>query len=387
MLRFLTAGESHGQALVAILEGMPSGLRLAREDIDGQLKRRQIGYGRGARMKIESDRVEILSGVRFGKTLGSPIALLIRNKDWDNWRQELSVERPAMEQKAVTQPRPGHADLAGAIKYNQADIRNVLERASARETASRVAVGAAAKRLLSEFRIDVLSHVIQIGHVKAKLEDITHKELLTKAEASPLRCADQEAGKRMVAAIDQARAKGDSLGGICEIRVTGCPAGLGSYAHWDRRLDGRLCFVLMSIPGVKGVEIGLGFEAASLLGSQVQDEIYHQGQNFTRPTNNAGGIEGGVSNGQDIVMRVAMKPIPTLGKPLQSVDIRTKESFEAFKERADVCAVPAVGVIGEAVVAFEIADFFCEKFGGDSLDEMQRNFEGYQKQVRRFSRP
>lgn len=387
MLRFLTAGESHGQTLVAIIERMPSGLTLTGEDLDGELKRRQIGYGRGDRMKIESDKVEILSGVRFGKTLGSPLALLIRNRDWKNWHEVMSVEAPAVQPDVVTVPRPGHADLAGAIKYNQADIRDVLERASARETAARVAVGAVAKRLLKEFHLNVVSHVLQIGPVKAKVEDISYEALIEKSEASPLRCADEEAEKKMMAAIDDAKEKGDSLGGVVEIRVIGCPEGLGSYAHWDRRLDGRLSFALMSIPGVKGVEIGLGFKAASLPGSQVQDEIHHNGQHFTRPTNNAGGIEGGVSNGEDMVMRVAMKPIPTLGKSLHSVDIRTKESFEALKERADICAVPALGVIGEAVVAFEIARVFCEKFGGDSLEEMKRNFKGYQKQVRRFSSP
>jgi chorismate synthase len=385
MLKFLTAGESHGQALLTIIEGMPSGLKLSCEDINNELGRRQLGYGRGNRMRIESDRVEILSGVRFGKTLGSPIGLLIRNRDWKNWLQAMSTKVSAVDKEAVTRPRPGHADLAGALKYHQADIRNVLERASARETAVRVASGAVAKRLLGEFHISVISYVLQIGPVTAQAEYPDFMQLIEKAEASPLRCADKKAEKDMVAAIDKAKEKGDTLGGIAEIRVTGCPPGLGSYSHWDRRLDAGLSFVLMSIPGVKGVEIGLGFRAASLPGSQAQDEIHHNGEGFTRRTNRAGGIEGGVSNGEDIVMRVAMKPIPTLGQPLQSVDIRTKESFEALKERADICAVPAVGVIGEAVVAFEIARAFCEKFGGDSMEELKRNFQGYLRQVKEFS--
>lgn len=385
MLRYLTAGESHGQNLTAILEGIPSGLGLTREDIDNELKRRQVGYGRGGRMKIESDRIEILSGVRFGKTIGSPVTLLIRNRDWENWRERMSVEQVSGERPSETRPRPGHADLAGAVKYHHTDIRNVLERASARETAARVAVGAVAKKLLKEFRIDVISHVVRIGSIAVESGNLSFADIGEQAEGSPLRCADREAEARMIAAIDSAQAQGDTLGGVCEIRVRGCPPGLGSYAHWDRKLDARLAFALVSIPAVKGVEIGLGFEAASLPGSQVHDEIGHNGETFTRLTNRAGGIEGGVSNGEDIVTSVAMKPIPTLGRPLRSVDVRTKDPFEAHKERADVCAVPAMGVIGEAVVAFEIAGALCEKFGGDSMNEMKRNFDGYMKQVREFS--
>ena len=385
MLRFLTAGESHGHSLVAIIEGIPSGLDLTGEDIDVELKRRQIGYGRGDRMMIESDKVEILSGVRFRKTLGSPVALVIRNKDWENWGDVMSVEEPRGDLSEETRPRPGHADLAGAMKYNHTDIRNVLERVSARETAARVALGAVAKKLLKEFHITVFSHVIRIGSHAVTIGDLPPKEIVERAEGSPLRCADREAEARIIEAIDAAQAQGDTLGGTCEIRVVGCPPGLGSYAHWDRKLDGKISHALMSIPAVKGVEIGLGFQAASMLGSQVHDEIGHHDKTFTRFTNNAGGIEGGVSNGQDIVIKVAMKPIPTLGKPLRSVDIRTKEPFEAHKERADVCAVPSMGVIGEAVVAFEIARAFCEKFGGDSLVEMKRNFDGYMKQIKEFS--
>ena len=387
MLRFLTAGESHGQALIAILEGVPSGLTLVRKDIDIELKRRQVGYGRGGRMKIESDRAEILSGVRFGQTIGSPVALSIRNKDWENWREKMSVEQVSVGPPPETRPRPGHADLAGMMKYHHTDIRNVLERASARETAARVAVGAVAKKLLKDFHIDVMSHVLRIGPIGVEVGELSTAEIVERAESSSLRCADGEAETRMVEAIDRAQEQGDTLGGICKIRVGGCPPGLGSYAHWDRKLDGRLSCALMSIPAVKGVEIGLGFEAASLPGSQVHDEIGHNGRRFTRFSNNAGGIEGGVSNGEEIILRVAMKPVPTLGKPLRSVDIGTKESFEAHKERADVCAVPAMGVIGEAIVAFEIARALCEKSGGDSMNEMKRNFDGYMKQAREFSSP
>lgn len=387
MLRFLTAGESHGRGLVAIIEGMPSGLSLTGEEIDAELRRRQGGYGRGERMRIESDRVEIISGVRFGKTLGSPIALSIENRDWESWGVVMSVDPPAAEQAAEARPRPGHADLAGAMKYGHTDIRNVLERASARETAARVAAGAVAKRLLKEFHIRVASHVLQIGPVRAEVADLTPEEAVERAETSPLRCADKRAEGKMIEAIDEAKERGDTLGGVCEIRVIGCPPGLGSYVHWDRRLDGRLSWALMSIPGVKGVEIGLGFGSASLSGSQVQDEIHHDGQRFIRLTNRAGGLEGGVSNGEDIVVKVAMKPIPTLRQPLRSVDIRTKEPFEALKERADVCAVPAAGVIGEAVAGIEIARALGEKFGGDSLEEMRRNFQGYVKQVTEFSSP
>lgn len=385
MLQFLTAGESHGQGLITIIEGVPSGLALTQEDIDVELKRRQIGYGRGERMEIEADRAEILSGVRFGKTIGSPIALQIRNRDWENWGEVMSVGPPGEEQEKVTRPRPGHADLAGAMKYDHSDIRNILERASARETAARVAAGAVAKTLLREFGVGVISHVIQIGPVRARLTDVPFTDLKERSEASPLRCVDGSAEKKMMKTIDETRERGDSLGGVCEIRAGGCPVGLGSYVHWVRRLDGRLAGALMSIPGVKGVEIGLGFEASSLPGTRVHDEIHHNGEKFYRSTNNAGGIEGGVSNGEEIIVKVAMKPIPTLKRPLHSVDIATKEPFEALKERADVCAVPSLGIIGEAVVAFEIADAFTEKFGGDSLREIKRNVEAYEDQVKEFS--
>ena len=383
MLRFLTAGESHGPALVAILEGLPAGLELSAEDIDLQLQRRQKGYGRGGRMQIENDRVRILSGARFGRTLGSPLALVIENRDWENWQERMSQEPSQEAAEKVTRPRPGHADLAGCLKYGCDDVRNVLERASARETAARTAVGAVARRLLEEFDISVGSLVIRIGSVTADLSGMDWPAAQEKAEESPVRCADPRAGKAMMAEIDRARADGDTLGGVCEIRIIGCPPGLGSHVHWDRRLDTRLAGAVMSIPAVKGVEIGLGFEAAGQPGSAVQDEISHDGRRFTRRTNRAGGIEGGISNGQEIILRAAMKPLPTLGQPLGTVNLNTKEPSQAVRERADVCAVPAMGVIAEAVAAFEIARALCEKLGGDSLSEMKRNLKGYLKQIER----
>jgi chorismate synthase len=383
MLRFLTAGESHGRALVAILEGLPAGLELTAEDIDHELRRRQKGYGRGGRMKIESDHADILSGVRLGMTLGSPLALLIENRDWENWQQQMSQEKPVSPPTRVTRPRPGHADLAGSLKYGHEDIRNVLERASARETAARTAVGAVAKRLLGEFGIAVGSHVIQIGPITADVSEMSWSTAQERAAESAVGCADPQAEKAMMAEIDRARSAGDTLGGVCEIRATGCPPGLGSHVHWDRRLDARLATAVMSIPGVKGVEIGLGFAAAGRPGSATQDEIFYDGRRFTRRTNRAGGIEGGISNGQEIVLRAAMKSLPTLGRPLDTVDVETKKPSPAARERSDVCAVPAMGVIAEAVVAFEIARALCEKLGGDSLTEMRRNFKGYLTQVGR----
>ena len=383
MLRFLTAGESHGPALVAILEGLPAGLQLSAEDIDSQLRRRQKGYGRGGRMKIESDHVRILSGIRHGYTLGSPLAMVIENRDWQNWRERMKQEKTSKPVEWVTRPRPGHTDLAGCLKYGHDDIRNVLERASARETAARTAVGATAQRLLEEFGIAVGNQVVRIGSVTADLSGMDWPAAMERAAESPVGCADPEAEKAMMAEIDRAGEEGDTLGGICEIRVTGCPSGLGSHVHWDRRLDTRLAGALMSIPAVKGIEIGMGCEAAALPGSAVQDEIEHDGRRFTRRTNRAGGIEGGISNGQEIILRAAMKPLPTLGKPLDTVDVDTKEPAGAIRERADVCAVPAMGVIAEAVTAFEIARALCEKLGGDSLSEMKRNFKGYLEQIER----
>ncbi len=373
MLRYLTAGESHGECLTAIVEGLPSGLRIDVAKINKELKRRQMGFGRGGRMKIEEDKVEISSGLRGGKTIGSPIALLIRNKDW---RKEEGVR--------ITRPRPGHADLAGALKYGEKDIRNVLERASARETAIRVAVGGMAKALLREFRIEVASHVVEIGGIRAKVKDISLKEILRRKEKSQLSCCDKEAERKMVKKIKASRDAGDSLGGIFEVIVTNVPVGLGSFVHWDRKLDGRLAQAIMSIQAVKGVEIGLGFELARCPGSKVHDEIFYRGSEFYRKTNNAGGIEGGVSNGEDIILRAVMKPISTLQKPLRSVDIITKKPFEATVQRADVCAVPACAVVGEAVVAIELARAMQEKFGGDTLEEVRRNYRGYMRQLTSF---
>lgn len=384
MLRYLTAGESHGELLMGIIEGMPAGLTIRVTDIDRDLARRQVGYGRGGRMAIEKDTVRIYTGVRWGRTLGSPIGLMIRNKDWENWRDRMSPDPMFLNSaEPVTRPRPGHADLSGALKYGHSDIRNVLERSSARETAMRVAVGAVAKRLLDEFGMEVISHVIAIGGVFAKVPRVPVAELKKRAESSELRCADHEAARRMMRRIDAARTEGDSLGGVIEIIVTGVPVGLGSYVHWDRKIDGRLAQALMSIQAIKGVEIGSGFGAANMPGSQVHDEIFWDvKQGFYRKTNNAGGIEGGMTNGEDIRLRVAMKPIPTLMKPLRSVDMHTRKPFKAGVERSDVCAVPAAGVVAEAVVAFEIASAMLEKFGGDSIEEMKRNYNAYLRQIR-----
>jgi chorismate synthase len=390
MLRYLTAGESHGKLLIGILEGIPAGLSLTSDDINRDLARRQRGYGRGGRMKIEHDTVEIVSGVRKGKTMGSPIGLLIQNRDWENWQERMAVEPGEINEKQkVTKPRPGHADLSGVIKYGHDDVRNSLERASARDTATRVAVGAVAKRLLEEFEMSVFSHVVEIGDVVTSTGTMhpapTPEKLHKLAEESEVRCADLEASKKMIQKIDEAKAKGDSLGGIFEVIVTNPPIGLGSYVQWDRRLTARLAMALMSIQAMKGVEVGLGFESARRFGSEVHDEIFYDKKarrNFYRKTNRAGGIEGGMTNGEDIVLRTAMKPIATLYKPLQSVDLKTKEPFKATIERSDICTVPAASVIGEAVVAFETASAMVEKFGGDSLQEMKHNFKGYMDYVR-----
>jgi len=391
MIRFLTAGESHGKCLTLIVEGIPSGLQLAPQDIDKDLARRQMGYGRGGRMKIESDRADITAGVRTGVTLGSPISVIINNKDWDNWQDVMSPDIESanpdrISKSSVTKPRPGHADLAGGIKYNHHDLRNVLERASARETAARVAAGAIAKRLLDELGIFIASFVIQIGECSIRdlpdLQIFFSKERFSKfqkkIDKSPVRCPDKEAETCMIKAIDSAKEAGDSIGGIFQVAVLNVPIGLGSHVHWDRKLDARLAYALMSIPAIKGVEIGLGFETAKKTGSQVHDEIYYDSaKGFYHKTNNAGGIEGGISNGEPIVIRVAMKPIPTLSKPLKSVDFASKEPFLAAKERSDTCAVPAAGIVGEAMVAIEIANAVLEKFGGDTINELKRNFTSY----------
>lgn len=386
MLRYLNAGESHGRGLMAVVEGVPSGLPVTAEGINADLIRRQGGYGRGGRMRIEKDRIEFICGVRKGKTLGNPLGLLIWNKDWENWKDIMASEPgPPSTERVVTRPRPGHADLVGAIKYGHSDIRNVLEKASARETAIRVAIGGVAKSLLAEFDMRVVSYTMDIGGVAAPSPSdplIAYDH----AEQSEVRCHDPETAKKMVEQIRAAKHKGDSLGGIFEVVVTNVPIGLGTYAQWDRRLSARLAFAAMSIQAMKGVEIGMGFESARRFGSEVHDDIYFDkatGQ-FIRKSNNAGGLEGGITNGQPIVLRVAMKPIATLYTPKDSVDIETKEPFEATVERSDICTVPAAGVVGEAVIAYEMANALIEKFGGDTMDEMKRNFEAYQEYVRTF---
>jgi len=386
MLRYLNGGESHGKYLLAVLEGVPAGLPLTPDVVNQDLIRRQKGYGRGGRMRVEEDRVEFACGVRKGKTLGNPIGLMIANKDWENWKEVMAVDPgPVPPEKVVTRPRPGHADLVGAIKYAHRDIRNVLEKASARETAIRVAVGAVAKALLAQFGMRVLSYTTEIGGVAANPVD-DPVEAYERAEASEVRSPDPEAGTRMVERIRTAKHRGDTLGGVFQVVVTHPPIGLGSYSQWDRRLSARLAMAAMSIQAMKGVEIGMGFEAARRFGSEVHDDIYydHDGRGFVRKTNNAGGLEGGISNGESIVLRVAMKPISTLYNPKKSVDIETEEPFDATVERSDICTVPAAGVVGEAVIAFEMANAMVEKFGGDSLEEMKRNHDAYLAYVKAF---
>ncbi|RJQ33111.1 MAG: chorismate synthase [Actinobacteria bacterium] len=375
MLKYMSAGESHGQALVSIIEGIPSGLSLTHADINAELARRKLGFGRGARMKIENDKAKILSGVRFGYTIGSPVSLLIENKDWPNWQEMMAVD--SGKSAAVTTPRPGHADLAGVLKHQSGDIRNVLERSSARSTASLVAIGAIAKKLLSAFGISIVSEVKSIGEVSCTCGQIKD---IAKVDSSPVRCQDDNASKEMVKAIEKAAKEGQSLGGTFEVAIFGLPAGLGNYSSFERRLDGKICGAIASIPAIKGVEIGKGFELASLKGSCAHDEIfYDKNKGYHHKTNNAGGLEGGMTNGETLLITAAMKPIPTLGNPLKSVDIITKEQTLAFKERADVCAVPAAAVIAEAAVGLVLAEAFLEKFGGDSLGETKRNFDSYIK--------
>jgi chorismate synthase len=392
MLRFLSAGESHGQALVVTVDGMPAGLQLDIDALNAQLRRRQGGYGRGRRMAIESDRAEILAGVRHGRTTGAPIALLIRNRDWVNWQQTMYVEAEMPEgatgakRADVTRPRPGHADLAGAIKYGHEDVRDVLERASARETAARVAAGSLARQLLGQFGIRIASHVSVIGDVMLPADRaVSHMEADAIPDDAPLRCVDAEVQQRMIAAIDRARDSGDTLGGAFEVIVTGVPPGLGSYVQWDRKLDGRLGQAVMCIHAIKAVGIGIGPEAAIRPGSRVHDEILPpRGTALPlRPTNNAGGLEGGVTNGEDVRVVGFMKPISTLMKPLRSVDLASMTESPAAIERSDVCAVPAAAVVGEAMVAFVLADAFLEKFGSDSVDEIQRHYDATAEQVRR----
>ena len=374
MLRFLTAGESHGPFLVATLEGMPAGVPIDSALIQREMRRRQLGYGRGPRMQFETDTVELLSGIRRGKTLGSPIALVITNKD-------ASIDRLPV----VTQPRPGHADLTGAIKYDHRDIRNVLERASARETAARVAIGALCKQLLSQLDIELASHVIALGSVRATPSHVTVTRLRAKADPTPLRCVDPAATKKMIQLIDTAMKAGDTLGGVFEVLTEGVPPGLGSYVHYDRRLDAILGWAVLSIHAVKAVEVGDGVLGASLPGSKVQDEIFYtKEKGFHRSSNRSGGFEGGMTTGQPIIVRGFLKPLSTLRKPLRSVEINTKRSMVATVERTDVTTVPAAGIIGEAMMAFELAKAVLQKFGGDSLRELKRNYAGYLKQVQRF---
>jgi chorismate synthase len=385
MLRFTTAGESHGIALVSILEGMVAGLPLLADDVDVELGRRQQGYGRGRRMKIESDHAEILSGVRAGQTLGSPIAMLIHNRDWKNWQEIMDPaprESDPERKRVVTRPRPGHADLSGMLKYDRDDARDVLERASARETTARVAAGAICKKLLRAFDITVGSHIVHLGGVDARRPAKMPTDLNAAADASPLRTLDAEVEAEMIARIDAAKAEGNTLGGIAEVVCDGVPVGLGSHVSWDRKLDGRLAAALMSIPAVKAVEVGLGVEGAKRKGSDVHDEIDPDESNVRagrvrRRTNRAGGLEGGITNGEQIVLRASMKPISTLMRPLGTVEMKTREPAQAVAERSDVTAVPAMGVIAEAMTAFIVTQAFLEKFGGDSLGETRRNYENY----------
>jgi chorismate synthase len=384
--RFTTAGESHGPALAAVVEGLPAGLPLRADDLDRELRRRQGGYGRGGRMRIESDRAEILSGVRHGETLGSPIALLVRNRDWANWTEAMSPEPVEGDDEAMRRvffPRPGHADLVGALKYDRTDARDILERASARETAARVACGAMAKRFLAELGITLGSHVVALGGVVAAVPSDLPDDLNAASDPSPVRCLDAEAEGRMIDAIDAAKREGDTLGGVVEVVARGLPAGLGSHVSWDARLDGRIAGALMSIQAIKGVEIGLGFEGAMRPGSRVhdpivRDEAARRGGGYGRSSNGAGGLEGGITTGAPLVARAAMKPISTLMRPvLPTIDLRTGAPAEAVRERSDVVAVPAAGVVAEAMLALVLAGAVREKFGGDSLAEVRANFDGY----------
>lgn len=388
MLRYLTAGETHGPQLTAIVEGMPSNLELDFEEINFQLHRRQKGHGRGKRMQIEKDTANIVGGVRHGRTTGAPIALVVANNDWTHWTKIMNVEPiegTDEDRRRVHRPRPGHADLNGGLKYNMRDLRNVLERSSARETAARVACGALARQLLAEFGIKVAGQVLRIGEIEAKRTEMPIEKLIEVTEASPVRVTDAEAEAKMMAYIDQMKLEGDSIGGIVECIVEGVPIGLGSYVQYDRKIDARLAQAVVSINAFKGCEIGIGFEAGVKRGSEVHDEIvYSKESGFRRSTNRAGGIEGGMTTGEPIVVRGVMKPIPTLYKPLNSVDIDTKEAFTAQVERSDSCAVPAASVVMEHVVAWEIARAFLEKFGGDSIEEIRANYNNYLKQVSEY---
>jgi chorismate synthase len=387
-MRYLTAGETHGPQLTAIIEGMPSNLQISAEAINVQLGRRQKGYGRGLRMQIEKDTVNLVGGVRHGKSTGAPIALVVENNDWQHWTKVMGAE-PVDEEnegrRRMNRPRPGHADLNGGLKYNQRDLRNILERSSARETTVRVAVGAVARQFLEEFGIKVAGQVLRIGDVEVKRVDLPIEELQRLTEESPVRVVDKEAEHLMIAAIDAAKEAGDTLGGIVEVIVEGVPIGLGSHVQWDRKLDGRISQAVVSIQAFKGVEFGIGFEAAKLRGSKVHDEImYTEAEGFYRASNRAGGFEGGMTTGEPIVVRGVMKPISTLYKALKSVDIDTKEPFTAQVERSDTCAVPAAGVIMENIIAWEVAHAILEKFGGDSIEEIHANLANYKAQVESY---
>jgi chorismate synthase len=396
MLRFLTAGESHGRALVVILDGLPAGLPVDASLVTRDLRRRQQGYGRGRRMAIESDTAVVIAGVRHGRTTGAPVALTIENRDWVNWSFTMHPEESPPADAAgarrapVTRPRPGHADLAGALKYGHADLRDVLERASARETAARVAAGAIARQLLSQVAVEIAAHVVAIGGERLDAADVRFEEIAALPDDSPTRCVSADAAARMIAAIDAARDAGDTLGGVFEVAARGVPAGLGSYAQWDRRLDGRLAQALMSIPAIKAVSIGIGAAAAHYRGSQVHDAIIPPGSDthalpatipVGRPTNHAGGLEGGVTNGQELRVSASMKPIATLIRPLRSMDLDTGLEAVAAIERSDVCAVPAASAVGEAMVALVLADALLDRFGGDSLDDLRRRHAEWQRQV------
>jgi chorismate synthase len=388
MLRFLTAGESHGPELVAVIEGIPAGFEIDLAKINLDLARRQKGYGRGGRMLIEKDEARPVSGIRFGRTLGSPITLIVVNRDFKNWEKRMSADPGDRgEAKVVTRPRPGHADLAGVLKYNLEDIRDVLERASARETTARVAIGGLVRQLLTPFGIDILGYVVSIGATEAKTPGNPDLAALRRiTEESQVRVADAEAERAIIEEIDACKKTGDTLGGVVEVVATGLPVGLGSHVQWDRKLDGRIAHALMSLQAVKGVEFGMGFESARVRGSALHDEIGYDAaaRRFTRHSNNSGGTEGGMSTGEPMRVRVAFKPLSTLMRPLRSADIRTKQEAVGAIERSDVCAIPAAAIIAEAVVAFELANAFLEKFGGDSLAEITRNWRGYLDQVRDY---
>ena len=384
MLRWLTAGESHGPQLTVVIEGLPAGLAISEDDLRRDLARRQGGHGRGGRQKIETDFARIASGVRGGFTIGSPVTLVLENKDHANWTAEMTASTEGFAPKPVTRLRPGHADLAGALKYGHTDVRNVLERSSARETATRVAAGAVARKLLGHFGVEIFSFTQSIGRTDIGFEGVDVDTVTVgDIEASPVRCPDADASRRMVADIDEVAERGDTLGGTFRVIARGVPLGLGSYVHWDRKLDGRLAQAVMSINAIKGVEFGAGFEGAARPGSEFHDQIDYADGRFRHLTNRAGGLTGGVTNGEPIDLRVAIKPISTMKKPMQSIDLKTKEKVEAHYERSDVCVVPAAGVIGEAVVALTITDAFLEKFGGDSMEELERNYRSYMESIAR----